>query len=182
MAMASPSTSTAVPATTSEMIAHSGGIDALRLKVGPVRRNLFGPVDHEQLQQDFQRLFRMNVEVANKRWNFDFERDRPAQGSTVEWEELSCQDVPAFYRSCTVSPAIQTGIGMAKPPRWLLSSSDEGSPLSTSSSCSGDDYLEVSTGGRYWLRQPRKREQPAITDFFKVKKRRRLHYKESSRQ
>lgn len=73
----------------------------IKPQVAVVRRNLFGPVDHQQLQQDFQRLFCMSVEVAKQRWNFDFQRDQPAPGS-IEWEELPCQDVPAFYRSCVV--------------------------------------------------------------------------------
>lgn len=66
-----------------------------------VRRNLFGPVDHQQLQQDFHRLLCMNVEVAKQRWNFDFQSESPTPG-LVEWEEMQCQDVPAFYRSCVV--------------------------------------------------------------------------------
>ncbi|KAM9468065.1 cyclin-dependent kinase inhibitor 1D [Clarias gariepinus] len=66
-----------------------------------VRRNLFGPVDHQQLQQDFNRLLCMGAEVAKQRWNFDFESDHPTPGS-VKWEEMQCQDVPAFYRSCVV--------------------------------------------------------------------------------
>ncbi|XP_030004695.1 cyclin-dependent kinase inhibitor 1D [Sphaeramia orbicularis] len=181
MAMASPSTSTAVPAPTSDSeLSCLGGIEALRLKVGPVRRNLFGPVDHQQLQQDFQRLLCMNVEVANKRWNFDFQSDRPGQGSSIEWEELSCQDVPVFYRSCMVRPVALPRV--AKSVRRGSSSSSEGSPMSSSSSGSGDEYLEVTARGCYRLRHTSKRRQSAITDFFKVKKRRLLHYKESSRQ
>lgn len=66
-----------------------------------VRRNLFGPVDHQQLQQDFHRLLRMSVEVAKQRWNFDFQSECPTSGS-IEWEEIQCQDVPAFYRSSVV--------------------------------------------------------------------------------
>lgn len=66
-----------------------------------VRRNLFGPVDHQQLQQDFHRLLCMSMEVAKQRWNFDFQSERPTPGS-VEWEEMRCQDVPAFYHSCVV--------------------------------------------------------------------------------
>ncbi|NXL52923.1 CDN1B inhibitor, partial [Podilymbus podiceps] len=49
------------------------------------RRNLFGPVDHEQLQQDFQRMLRSSVEGAQQKWNFDFLRDRPAEG-LLQWE------------------------------------------------------------------------------------------------
>ncbi|KAM4615333.1 cyclin-dependent kinase inhibitor 1D [Polymixia lowei] len=185
MALASPSTSTVVAASTMATsdsdLSCLGGIEALKLKAGPVRRNLFGPVDHHQLQQDFQRLLCMSVEVANKRWNFDFQSDRPAQGSAVEWEELRCQDVPAFYRSCTVRRRAGDGVGK-KAPRRQSPSSGESSPASCSSSGSGDEYLEVTTRGCYRIQRLAKRKQPAITDFFKVKKRRLLHYKGSSRQ
>lgn len=153
-----------------------GGIEALRLKVGPVRRNLFGPVDHHQLQQDFEKLLCMSVEVANKRWNFDFKSEMPGQGSSIEWEELRCQDVPAFYRSCTV-PAVV----VSKGKRRTSSSSGEGSP-GCGSSGSGDEYLEVTTRGCYRLKWQGKHRQSAITDFFKVKKRKLLHHKTSSRQ
>lgn len=139
-------------------LSHLGGIEALKLKVGPVRRNLFGPVDHMQLQQDFERLLCMSVEAANKRWNFDFQREKPGNGSDVEWEELSCRDVPSFYRSCQVRPV---------PPPWekrlTSSSSGEGSPGSSSSSGSGDEYLEVTTRRCYRLKWKGKRKQAAIT-------------------
>ncbi|XP_054480470.1 cyclin-dependent kinase inhibitor 1D [Anoplopoma fimbria] len=178
MAMASPSTSTAGPATASESeLSSLGGIEALKLKVGPVRRNLFGPVDHQQLQQDFQRLLSRNLEVARKHWNFDFLSEKPEEGSNFKWEELRYQDVPAVYHSCTVRPA----------PRPVSesrtsSSSGEGSPWYSSSSGSGDEYLEVTTRGCYPIQRHRKRKQSAITDFFKVKKRKLLHDKASSRQ
>uniref|UniRef100_A0A3Q3VW47 Cyclin-dependent kinase inhibitor domain-containing protein n=1 Tax=Mola mola TaxID=94237 RepID=A0A3Q3VW47_MOLML len=178
MAMASPSTSTAGPTMTSDLeVSTLGGIEALKLKVGPVRRNLFGPVDHKQLQQDFERLLSLSVEVATKRWNFDFQNEKPVDGSSVEWEELKCQDVPTFYRSCMVRPVV-------RPPalRRKSLSSDEGSQGSTSSSGSSDEYLEVTTRGYYRLKMRGKRRQSAITDFFKVKKRKLLHYKSSLRQ
>ncbi|XP_026182345.1 cyclin-dependent kinase inhibitor 1D [Mastacembelus armatus] len=181
--MASPSTSTAAPATESDSeLSHLGGIKALKLKVGPVRRNLFGPVDHQQLQHDFERLLCMSVEVANKRWNFDFQADTPGKGTNIQWEQLSCQDVPAFYRSCTVRPVLRSRVGVMKGKRRTSSSSFEGSPGSSSSSGSGDEYLEVTTTGCYRLPRPEKRKQSAITDFFKVKKRRLLHHKPNSRQ
>lgn len=139
-------------------ISRLGGIEALKLKVGPVRRNLFGPVDHQQLQQDFQRLLQVSVEAANKRWNFDFQRETPGEGSSVEWEELRCRDVPTFYHSCTVKP-------VARPAgkRRTLSSSGDGSPGSSSSSGSGDEYLEVTARGCYRLKRQGKRRQSAIT-------------------
>lgn len=84
-----------------------------------VRRNLFGPIDHQQLQQDFQRLLLMTVDTATRRWDFDFLSDRPTPGSTLQWEELRCQDVPAFYHS-----------------RVVKGGSSSSSSFSTFSSCS----------------------------------------------
>ncbi|KAJ8381996.1 hypothetical protein SKAU_G00027740 [Synaphobranchus kaupii] len=141
----------------------------VKLRAVPVRRNLFGPVDHQQLQQDFQRLLCMSVEVANKRWNFDFQRDRPGQGS-IEWEELRCQDVPAFYRSCVV----KAGVGSkAQVPGG---GADDVSPM--------QEYLEITARETYRSCKPEKRlassstlkrKQANITDFFSVKKRSSHH-------
>ncbi|XP_074428887.1 cyclin-dependent kinase inhibitor 1-like [Larus michahellis] len=73
-------------------------------KTTHARRNLFGPVDHEQLRQDFQHMLRNNVEGAQQKWNFDFLWDTPAEG-LLQWEELEGHEVPAFYHSCMVGDA-----------------------------------------------------------------------------
>ncbi|XP_074482283.1 cyclin-dependent kinase inhibitor 1D [Sebastes fasciatus] len=179
MAMAAPSTPTAGPATADNPeLSRLGGIEDLEMKVGPVRRNLFGPVDHQQLQKDFQRLLCTNVEAANKRWNFDFQSEMPGESSShIEWEELRYQDVPAFYRSCTIRAAPRP---TAK--RWTSSFSGECSPGYSSSCGSGEEYLEVTTKGCYRIQRQGKRRQSTITDFYKVKKSKLLHYKASSRQ
>ncbi|XP_029969639.1 cyclin-dependent kinase inhibitor 1-like [Salarias fasciatus] len=182
MAMASTSTSAGPDTASGSETSRLGGIEDLRLKVGPVRRNLFGPVDHQQLRQDFQRLLCMSVEVANKRWNFDFQSDVPGKGSAIEWEELKCQEVPAFYRSCMVRAATRPGAAARRASSSSSSSSGESSPRSSGSSGSGDEYLEVTTRGCYRLQRPCKRRQSSITDFFKVKKRKLQIYKASPRQ
>lgn len=169
--------STSASAVSDSEPSRPGSIEALRLKVGPVRRNLFGPVDHQQLQQDFQRVLHVGVELANKRWNFDFQREKPGPGPDLKWEELSCKEVPAFYRSCTVRAAHSA----AGSKRRSSSSSGEDSPASGSSSASEEEYLEVTTRECYRLPSG-KRRQAIITDFFKVKKRRLLFHKDSSRQ
>ncbi|KAJ8392205.1 hypothetical protein AAFF_G00077730 [Aldrovandia affinis] len=146
-----------------------------KLRAGPVRRNLFGPVDHQQLQQDFQNLLSLSVEVANKRWNFDFQSDRPAQGS-IQWEELRCQDVPAFYRSCVVKAGV--GHKAEVPGRGAAGASQE------------QEYLEITTRETYRRHKSEKkmassmlkRRQATITDFFAVKKMRSLHHKGPTRQ
>ncbi|NXX57588.1 CDN1A inhibitor, partial [Scopus umbretta] len=49
------------------------------------QRNLFGPIDHEQLRQDFQHMLHSSVEGAQQKWNFDFLRDMPVEG-LLQWE------------------------------------------------------------------------------------------------
>ncbi|MEQ2159602.1 hypothetical protein GOODEAATRI_024708, partial [Goodea atripinnis] len=161
MVMASTSASSGGTMTSDSEISHLQGIEALKLNVGPVRRNLFGPVDHQQLQQDFQQLLRMGVEVANKRWNFDFQRDVPGEGADIEWVEVGCQDVPAFYRTCLVRPRV-VARKIARSTS-LSSSEEDSSPVSSSSSGSGDEYLEVTTRECYPLYRVKKRRQSAIT-------------------
>ncbi|XP_042319397.1 cyclin-dependent kinase inhibitor 1 isoform X2 [Sceloporus undulatus] len=51
-------------------------------------RNLFGPVDHEQLQKEFQSLMRAQLEEAQQKWNFDFERETPLEGN-YKWEKVT---------------------------------------------------------------------------------------------
>lgn len=51
-------------------------------------RNLFGPVDHEQLQNDFQSMMKAEREEAQRKWNFDFETETPLEGD-YKWEKVS---------------------------------------------------------------------------------------------
>ncbi|KAK2892573.1 hypothetical protein Q8A67_012561 [Cirrhinus molitorella] len=151
-----------------------GQEEDIKPQAAKVRRNLFGPVDHQQLQQDFQRLFCMNVEVAKQRWDFDFQRDQPVPGR-IEWEELRCQDVPVFYHGCVVRS------GMAKQTTEACSSP----------SMATEKYLELRTRGTLRGTKPEKRmaalpgvkrRQANITDFFRVTKRRFPDHKASSGQ
>uniref|UniRef100_A0A8C6Y127 Cyclin-dependent kinase inhibitor domain-containing protein n=1 Tax=Naja naja TaxID=35670 RepID=A0A8C6Y127_NAJNA len=64
----------------------------------PTRRNLFGPVDHDHLLQEFQSMMRSSLEQAKQRWNFDFFQEMPVVG-LLQWEELQGHEVPAFYHS-----------------------------------------------------------------------------------
>uniref|UniRef100_A0A669PZZ9 Cyclin-dependent kinase inhibitor domain-containing protein n=1 Tax=Phasianus colchicus TaxID=9054 RepID=A0A669PZZ9_PHACC len=70
-------------------------------KIVHTQRNLFGPVDHEQLHWDFQHMLRSNIERAQQKWNFDFLQDVPMEGF-LQWEELRGHEVPTFYHSCVV--------------------------------------------------------------------------------
>ncbi|XP_042565986.1 cyclin-dependent kinase inhibitor 1D isoform X2 [Clupea harengus] len=143
-----------------------------------VRRNLFGPVDHQQLEQDFQRLLRTSVATATRRWDFDFLSDRPAPGSALEWEELRCQDVPEFYHSSVVNAA---GTSCSSSSSFSSSSSptcssSAGSPQRSSRG------VKRGISSLSNIAMETKHKQATITDFFTVRKRRRLHIKVMTRQ
>ncbi|XP_029194457.1 cyclin-dependent kinase inhibitor 1-like isoform X1 [Acropora millepora] len=52
-----------------------------------VCRNLFGPVDHEQLKADFLREKEEIIKEDTRKWNFDFENDIPLLGRYL-WEKM----------------------------------------------------------------------------------------------
>ncbi|XP_075030153.1 cyclin-dependent kinase inhibitor 1 [Calonectris borealis] len=58
-----------------------------------VCRNLFGPVDHHQLQNDFEDLLRQHLEEAQQRWNFNFETETPLEGH-FKWERVFLAEQP----------------------------------------------------------------------------------------
>ncbi|KAM8893364.1 cyclin dependent kinase inhibitor 1Ca [Spinachia spinachia] len=58
----------------------------------PVRRCLFGPVDHDQLRRDLTLQLRETAERDSRRWNFNFQAETPLSGR-FQWEETSvCQE------------------------------------------------------------------------------------------
>ncbi|NXY76680.1 CDN1A inhibitor, partial [Glareola pratincola] len=89
-------------------------------KTTRAQRNLFGPIDDEQLCQDFQHMLCNSVEGAQQKWNFDFLQEVPAEG-LLQWEELEDHKVPSFYHSCVLG-------GSRRPLRrlnWPLGREDE---------------------------------------------------------
>ncbi|XP_043079674.1 cyclin-dependent kinase inhibitor 1 [Puntigrus tetrazona] len=67
---------------------------------GPARRNLFGPVDREQLQLEYHDALRKDLEEASRRWAFDFATETPLEGGAYRWEGVSGVKVPVLYRAC----------------------------------------------------------------------------------
>lgn len=70
---------------------------------GPVRRNLFGPVDPDQLQVEYQAALQKDLEEASTRWGFDFILDKPLENSDFKWEGVPGNKVPLLYRSCMLN-------------------------------------------------------------------------------
>lgn len=71
---------------------------------GSARRNLFGPVDREQLQVDYQAALTKDLEEASLRWGFDFISDKPMENSDFQWEGVPGSKVPLLYRPCMADP------------------------------------------------------------------------------
>lgn len=59
-------------------------------------RNLFGPVDHEELTRDLEKHCRDMEEASQRKWNFDFQNHRPLEGK-YEWQEVEKGSLPEFY-------------------------------------------------------------------------------------
>ncbi|XP_062899759.1 cyclin-dependent kinase inhibitor 1-like [Mobula hypostoma] len=112
-----------------------------------VRRNLFGPVDRQQLQSELETELRIGLQAAARRWAFDFEAERPLPGD-MQWEAVPNQDVPSFYRMVCVA-------SLMNPLR-----SREGVEMGTPSA----EKKPVLPHGR-------KRRQALITDFYVMKRR-----------
>ncbi|XP_026859849.2 cyclin-dependent kinase inhibitor 1B [Electrophorus electricus] len=62
-----------------------------------VRRSLFGPVDHVELNREIKSKLREISERDQKRWNFNFDAGTPLHGD-YEWEETAVEASPAFYQ------------------------------------------------------------------------------------
>lgn len=67
-----------------------------------VCRNLFGPVDHDELHREMKTKLREISERDQERWNFNFEANSPLDG-VYEWEQVSGAEAPAFYQDSVQS-------------------------------------------------------------------------------
>ncbi|XP_009704237.1 PREDICTED: cyclin-dependent kinase inhibitor 1-like [Cariama cristata] len=133
-------------------------------KMTHAQRNLFGPVDHEQLQQDFQHMMRNSVEGAQQKWNFDFLRDTPTEG-LLQWEELEGHKVPAFYHSCVVENARRP----LQRLNWPLGREDKGQHFAQVA-LTEKPKTSKKTGGKR-ISEGKKRRQTSLTDYYSAKKR-----------
>ncbi|XP_056130751.1 cyclin-dependent kinase inhibitor 1 [Lampris incognitus] len=145
---------------------------------GPARRNLFGPVDREQLQVEYQAALSKDLEDASLRWGFDFFAEKPLEGSGFHWEDVPGTKVPFLYRSCMlgldhhVAGRDSVGTRGTNPSRGrgeLSRSEKENIPRSPERCSVKQQQLE---------RMPEKgesaklkRKQTNITDFYQAKRR-----------
>ncbi|KAM9276579.1 cyclin-dependent kinase inhibitor 1B [Cariama cristata] len=59
-------------------------------------RNLFGPVNHEELNRDLKKHRQEMEEACQRKWNFDFQNHKPLEGR-YEWQAVEKGSSPDFY-------------------------------------------------------------------------------------
>ncbi|XP_032804879.2 uncharacterized protein LOC116939932 isoform X1 [Petromyzon marinus] len=67
-----------------------------------VCRSLFGSPEHGEVEKELKETLAALAEDHRRRWNFDFEGDRPLRGR-FEWEALDGATVPGCYRTRPLS-------------------------------------------------------------------------------
>ncbi|XP_062426848.1 cyclin-dependent kinase inhibitor 1-like [Rhea pennata] len=134
-------------------------------KMTHTQRNLFGPIDHKQLQQDFQHMLRSSIEGAQQKWNFDFLHDVPAEG-LLQWEELKGHQVPAFYHSCMVGDSWRP----LQHLNWPLSREDKIHHFAQVT-LTEKPKTSKKTRGKWRSPEGKKRRQTSLTDYYSTKKR-----------
>ncbi|XP_071756936.1 cyclin-dependent kinase inhibitor 1C-like [Centroberyx gerrardi] len=88
-----------------------------------VCRNLFGPVDHDELNREMKVKLREISERDQQRWNFNFEGNTPLDGD-YKWEESPVDTTPVFYQD-----SVQVGrTRVVVTPVKAKPSSDSGLP------------------------------------------------------
>ncbi|XP_061640231.1 cyclin-dependent kinase inhibitor 1 isoform X1 [Phyllopteryx taeniolatus] len=142
------------------------------LRKGPTQRNLFGPIDREQLRADYQAALRKDLEEASRRWGFDFMSDRPLANGDFQWEGVPGAEVPLVYRSRMLGKAAgpratEATVGpkraKAEPPEC----EKENIPENKSDRCPFNGERTPRKKENAGL----KRKQTNITDFYQSKRR-----------
>ncbi|XP_020497735.1 cyclin-dependent kinase inhibitor 1 [Labrus bergylta] len=142
---------------------------------GPTRRALFGPVDHEQLQREYQAALRKDLEEASHRWGFDFLSDKPLDSSDFQWEGIPGTKVPLLYRSCMYGLGQAGGRRVAavalKGGKMGSSENDKENIPRTPERCAKLNLEKVEKMPKRGGNRGLKRKQTNLTDFYQAKKR-----------
>lgn len=89
-----------------------------------VCRNLFGPIDHDELNQEMKSKLLEISERDQRKWNFNFEAETPLAGA-YKWEECPVDTAPVFYQESVEenrSVATSTGVKPCSAVPCLLES------------------------------------------------------------
>nr|XP_013798035.1 PREDICTED: cyclin-dependent kinase inhibitor 1 [Apteryx mantelli mantelli] len=123
-----------------------------------VCRNLFGPVDHNQLQNDFQNLLRQQLEEAQDRWNFNFETDTPLEGR-FEWERVFVDQQLLSLSKANSSESRSCSLAHKVPSKDHLGQASSEMPQQDSEACTASSPQRL------------KRRQTTVKDFYNSKRR-----------
>ncbi|CAN9506644.1 unnamed protein product [Ophioblennius macclurei] len=141
-----------------------------------VRRNLFGPVDHDQLRRDLKLQLREMMEQDSRRWNFDFESETPLPGR-FQWEETPADCSADFYREPAEREAARSAFYARSESAFYAreeSAQGAGSDQENCSIVCNKHPAEVTPGRRKRALSKlaaKPKNDAKITDFF-VKRRR----------
>lgn len=143
---------------------------------GPARRNLFGSLDREQLQVDYQASLRKDLEQASRRWGFDFMSDKPLESSDFQWEAIPGTQVPMLYRSCMhdVDPTEGQRSAEAKAPAKRARIEPPQNDKENIPSVPNRNTLSAKNFERSPVKGEKagtKRKQTNLTDFYQTKRR-----------
>lgn len=123
-----------------------------------VCRNLFGPVDHEELNREMKTRMREISERDQQRWNFNFETNTPLEGD-YEWEEVSVDKTPGFYQDAQER--------LSAPQQSSSESSDSGSSCASPAELNQENRPDKLNSGKHTTRrlsQCAKRKRAASAD------------------
>ncbi|KAM6927841.1 cyclin-dependent kinase inhibitor 1 [Xenentodon cancila] len=140
-----------------------------RERKGPVRRNLFGPVDREQLHLEYQAALHKDLQEASQRWGFDFISDKPLESSDFKWEGVPGTKVPLLYRSNT--PGVEPSDGKRVAVRMVTGRGKGVEPPQSEKENIPHTPEECGINLKSLQRTPEKRKQTNITDFYQAKRR-----------
>lgn len=66
--------------------------------VASVRRDLFGPINHEEAQSFVDRELATMRKLESEKWGFDFDRETPLENSKFRWERVTPEhNIPEAY-------------------------------------------------------------------------------------
>lgn len=140
---------------------------------GPTRRNLFGPVDRDQLQMEYQAALRKDLEEASVRWGYDFFQDKPLNSNDFQWEGIPGVKVPLLYRSCALGQEDSKAVAevVSHKRGWAASPRSEKENIPRTPKRRLLDLENLEKTPERGDSSGTKRKQTNITDFYQAKKR-----------
>lgn len=121
-----------------------GRVIPTKAQLAPVRRDLFGPVDHAAAKALAERELKAQSRLDTERWGFDFQSGIPQRGSRYAWEIVNATDVvpepyalrgmPYLRKHAPSTPRKSTNSTSKTNPKSPASTRTPESPLANNSS------------------------------------------------